>query len=333
MIISVNNTSVQALRDFALAMPQSLMQMRNDSERLRTTFFSLEEPLGIRFDTFYELIDQCIASVLEVEDDVADLALQLNNTADSLETYINDAKKVPSKLPNVNLGRSAGYTMSTPYELSVIHEMEASGDYGVMLVDSSKAEPSFGEKHLPSEETGYFLGERGESLFIPSNPAARDYLERQKIRGVEYVDGYPNFLPFAVISSPWGEINTQVSIGHMTQYRNNPKWDFGRRNKTQSYDLNCDLGNFNQADLALAEKLISQEVAQRDIDPSVLCREVAAFRKESRLTWHECADGHTMLLIPSIIHDACRHSGGVSFEKMRSKYGDVSLYVAEEWDT
>ena len=43
------------------------------------------------------------------------------------------------------------------------------------------------------------------------------------------------------------------------------------------------------------------------------------------IAWHECADGKTMQLVPTAIHDACRHSGGVSTMRTVGAYGDVRL--------
>jgi hypothetical protein len=35
-------------------------------------------------------------------------------------------------------------------------------------------------------------------------------------------------------------------------------------------------------------------------------------------TWHHCQDTHTMMLVPSDMHDAIRHAGGVSIMKGRT---------------
>lgn len=221
--------------------------------------------------------------------------------------------------------------MNTPEEIAILRELDSDDDMGSVRIDPSRSEPVIGSKHLPSKATGKFVGPIGDSLFIPSDHGAMEYLGGLGLQGVEYENGYPDFAPFAQIATPWGEVDARVDIGHMTPFRRNPAWDFGRRDREQAYDLACDLGNFNQADIALAEKLVTVNAGLACMKRSDLCRSIAAFRKDAKLTWHECADGHTMLLIPSVIHRACPHSGGVSFEKQRSAFGDVALDVPGEW--
>ena len=137
---------------------------------------------------------------------------------------------------------------------------------------------------------------------------------------VEYKDGYPDFSPFTTHDSEWGKINGQVEIGHMTDQRNNSTWEFGRRPNGTSHDPNYDIANFAQADNAVAEQL-------RKDYPDIKGEDIEKFRKEKKLTWHECADGKTMQLVPEAIHAACRHSGGVSEMKYRMAYGDVRRTV------
>lgn len=219
-------------------------------------------------------------------------------------------------------------TMNTREEFEVIREMELAGEIESVVIDPQKKEPSPRRPNLPGPMTGRFEGERGNSLFVPKSAKAREALAAYGVRGVIYRDGYPDFTPFAMHDTPWGRLDTQVEIGHMTVHRDNAAWEFGRRSSNQAYDLACDLGNFNQADLALAERIIEKDpilFGSGDLASSKLelCRAIAAFRS-STLTWHECADGKTMMLVPEAIHSACRHSGGVSFSRTRSEYGDIS---------
>lgn len=39
--------------------------------------------------------------------------------------------------------------------------------------------------------------------------------------------------------------------------------------------------------------------------------DIEKWRKENKLTWHENSDMKTCELVPTIIHEAFRHSGGV----------------------
>ena len=109
----------------------------------------------------------------------------------------------------------------------------------------------------------------------------------------------------------------------MTDQRENPSWDFGDRPRGAGHDPRYDLGNFAQADNVLLERV-------QQIIPEANVQDIVAFRKENQLTWHECADGKTMQLIPTAIHDACRHSGGVSEMKYRMAYGDIELPGLED---
>ena len=47
---------------------------------------------------------------------------------------------------------------------------------------------------------------------------------------------------------------------------------------------------------------------------------------DNELTWHECADRHTIRAIPTRINSAYKHSGGISMEKsvesMRATFKD-----------
>ena len=104
----------------------------------------------------------------------------------------------------------------------------------------------------------------------------------------------------------------------MTDNRKNPTWEFGRRPSGTSHDPNYDLGNFAQADNSLLERI-------RETYPDATVDDIVAFRESNNLTWHECADGKTMQLVPTEIHDACRHSGGVSEMKYRMAWGDIEL--------
>jgi len=79
------------------------------------------------------------------------------------------------------------------------------------------------------------------------------------------------------------------------------------------------LGNYQQADIALSQK-ISFETGQ-----NVTPEQIKNFRETSGLTWHETSDGKTMQLIPTEINANCAHKGGVSAKKYEQAWGDVSL--------
>lgn len=58
--------------------------------------------------------------------------------------------------------------------------------------------------------------------------------------------------------------------------------------------------------------LAEQEFAKRR---NLTVAEVKAYMLQNELTWHECADTHTILAVPTRIHKAFSHLGGVSVQK------------------
>ena len=184
---------------------------------------------------------------------------------------------------------------------------------------TEKNYPDFSKPNLPTEDSGHFTGERGNSAFIPNNQKAREALQSFGADSVKYVNGYPDFSPFTVIhDEKLGTVDGRVQIGHMTADRSNPKYVYGRRTDGHAPDEN--LGNFAQADNELAKAL-------NDRDGTVLTgKDIQEMRKRKKLTWHEVEDGKTMYLVPTPIHAACPHSGGVSVEKDLHRIADSDEY-------
>lgn len=176
--------------------------------------------------------------------------------------------------------------------------------------------PDFSEPRLPTENTGLFGGERGDSLFTPNSAEALELLEEYEQEGVDYKNGYPDFSPFTLHDTPWGAYPCQVEIGHMTGNRNNPAWEYGRRDS--AYDIGSELGNFAQADIALAEQM------SRDLGEEITPDMIADYRKDG-LTWHEVEDLHTMQLLPRGLHSACPHTGGAGIAKTIMAFGDADI--------
>lgn len=205
----------------------------------------------------------------------------------------------------------------TESEQQTVKDLADSGEIDIPMVSDGKLEPEHSELHLP-DESGEFLGEKGNSEFVPSKAEAIEEMGKYGRESVEYKDNYPDFTPFTTHESPWGALDCQVEIGHMTDNRENGAWEFGDRPRGAGHDFHYDLGNFAQADNALLYQL-------RELNPNATVKDIVDFRKDNKLTWHECADGKTMQLVPTVIHDACRHSGGVSEMKYRMAMGDVTL--------
>lgn len=153
---------------------------------------------------------------------------------------------------------------------------------------------------------GEYVGERGESKYIPSNRSAKSIIVSEKLEeygldGIVYINGEPDFRPCA---------DAEVKIPNMTDDR---------------YSRNPELGNFMQADMELAEKWnASKRTGRMDWQP----RDVEEYRKQNKLTWHEKCDTRTMILVPRAIHEFFKHSGGCAECKTR----DASLNDGGDFD-
>jgi len=179
--------------------------------------------------------------------------------------------------------------------------------------------PDFSKPNLPTENVGHFTGERGNSAFVPSNQKAREAMRSFGADSVQYVNGYPDFSPFTVIhDDKLGTVDGRVQIGHMTTARANPRYAYGRR--TDGHAIDEDLGNFAQADNELAKALNLRN------GTALTGKDIQDMRKRNKLTWHEVEDGKTMHLVPTQIHAACPHSGGVSVEKDLYRIADSEEY-------
>lgn len=205
-------------------------------------------------------------------------------------------------------------------EEALLNEMEENGEIEFLEENPDLPDPEHTALHLPSEKTGDFSGERGNSEFRPLDEEALSKMNEYGKDFVDYKDNYPDFSPFTEHDSKWGKINGQVEIGHMTDNRQNGAWEYGRRPDGTSHNPDYDIGNFAQADNAIAEEL-------RNEFPDIKGEDIEAFRTANQLVWHECADGKTMQLVPIEIHEACKHSGGVSEMKYRMEWGDVTRPV------
>ena len=291
MQISATWESVRALQDFSKMMHESAMSLREASSEFQAAFQILKEECGPRAERFDELCTSCVIATERAAESVEELRPGLYEVSERLTDFLN--RKV-----------------------------------GIVTAEAPKNE--WPTARLPNL-SGRFTGKKGNSLFLPNDKEARRLLNNHGLHGVVYKDGEPDFSPLTLIDTPWGEVDAQVEIAHMTPDRTNRAWEFGKRSADASYDPACDMGNFNQADLELAMRLVS---SSPDLLPSPgdddyrharsrLCRQIAAFRKIADLTWHECPDGKTMQLIPTKIHAACPHTGGVAIARAVQHYADI----------
>lgn len=141
-------------------------------------------------------------------------------------------------------------------------------------------------KQTPKEDysRGEWIGERGESEFIPSGTEIKDILDKYELDGITYKDGIPDFS---------GVSEATVDIENMTENR---------------------AENFKQCDEKCAEQW-NKEAHEGKTDWTA--RDVSQWRKESGFSWHERNDMKTCDLVPTRINDYFGHLGGVSECKKR----------------
>ena len=139
------------------------------------------------------------------------------------------------------------------------------------------------ERRLPVEgNLGTWTGDRGNSFFVPFGEEASAVLKRFGIKGIEYVRSIPDFSPCSLY---------QVEIAMTANRDRGPNSNFNQADRTIAAHFN-EIGKDNRTDWK------SDDVKQ--------------WRKDNKLTWHECSDMKTCQLVPRAIHDSCRHDGGFS---------------------
>lgn len=252
---------------------------------------------------------------IHAERDAAIKQIETETNAE-LERIDAEIEKVEGQIQE----QSNGYENYTEDQKRILQEMDENDefvedvekrngkvvetDYGPADVEKAEA-PKDPRSYLPTDEKGTIIGDRESGTFeyIPDDEKTRATMAAYGQETVKYNDKHVDFSPYTNHETPWGETDCEVEIGHMT----------GERLDTADVE-----GNYSQADAALAEK-ISQETGE-----TVTKEDIAAYREENGLTWHEVEDAKTMQLIPTEINDNCPHRGGVSEAKYRQSWGDVS---------
>ena len=129
-------------------------------------------------------------------------------------------------------------------------------------------------------ERGCWTGERGESVYKPSDNEITEKLNKYELSGIEYKNGIPDFSKVSVET---------LEIGKMTGQREGPG------------------GNFEQADTKLSDKWNKEG---RDGRTDWAAGDVRDWRKANGYSWHERNDMKTMDLAPTKIHQYFGHFGG-----------------------
>ncbi len=139
-------------------------------------------------------------------------------------------------------------------------------------------------------DRGSWTGDRAESCFKPNieiekGPKAAEKLSEYGLDGIEYQDAVPNFDACA-------EESVEID---MTENRYS--------NASEGI-----VGNFEKADTECAKKWNAEG---KDGRSDWTARDVADYRRDHNMTWHECTDRKTCQMISRDIHDYFGHSGGV----------------------
>ena len=137
---------------------------------------------------------------------------------------------------------------------------------------------------------GKWSGDRGESMFVPTDDRLRELLQSKGVEGINYKDAIPDFGPIA---------EAKVTIQGMSQHRLSQMGENGERI----------VGNYEKADIECAK---AWNLGQRDGKEDWTNKDVKKWRVANGYTWHEHNDMKTCYLVPTEVHDVCRHLGGVS---------------------
>lgn len=133
-------------------------------------------------------------------------------------------------------------------------------------------------------ERGEWIGERGESKYIPNDKVIVEILSQQNMDGIEYKNAIPDFSELSKCT---------VEIDNMTEMRRSYKEV---------------IGNFEQCDKKCAELWNS---SCQDGKNDWTARDVERWRETNGYSWHERNDMKTCDLILTKINDYFGHLGGV----------------------
>jgi hypothetical protein len=159
-------------------------------------------------------------------------------------------------------------------------------------------------KSVPAEnencDHGQWESDRGESKFIPHDENVKKALAFFSKDGIEYRKGIPDFSPISIANV---KIDMTADRYSYVEVNND-----GTEKRV--------IGNFEKADTQCAMSWNESAYLGRT---NWISKDVAKFRTDCKLTWHECSDRNTCMLVPQSIHSVCRHTGGVSECKLANE--------------
>ena len=275
----------------------------------------------------------------------------------AIDTTIDTPESIPTTdrltVTEFSTGESEGIGTEMGTAVSAAQNEAQSGSNVPSASLGDRFQSSYADRirQTPSLESNRWAGERGGSVCAPQSDAARQILEERGITGVQYQDGVPDFSPFS---------ESTVKLGYMTDARHSQGLTAGRDGKDTIYahfedgelvseshhadkssmaDLHMKYdkpGNFEQADALTAEQWTADE---RD-GKEWTAEDVAQYRQDHGLTWHECNDMETMQMIPEAINADFGHFGGVGevretqriVDEALRDYDDGQMVEAKDYD-
>lgn len=189
----------------------------------------------------------------------------------------SESKEAKAEIKNVGLNESLD-----PDKL--IKPSMESCDYPSTYKERLDRTPTTENSH------GEWSGDRGESMFVPTDDKLREFLQSKGVEGINYKDAIPDFGPIA---------EAKVTIQGMSQHRHSLIGENGERI----------VGNYEKADIECAK---AWRLEQRDGKDDWTHQDVKNWREANGYTWHEDNDMKTCYLVPTEVNKVCSHLGGVS---------------------
>lgn len=90
MKLALDLPSAIALREFAEAMPVSIQNIVESTEKVVRVYQSVAEELGVHRQDFYDMLMLIKKAQEEAAEAILQLPKMLNNTADKIEKYVTE---------------------------------------------------------------------------------------------------------------------------------------------------------------------------------------------------------------------------------------------------
>lgn len=170
--------------------------------------------------------------------------------------------------------------------------------------------------HTPSYDSplGEWTGMRGDSIFIPSDDEAQRILSELGLEGIPYHEAHPDFSDVTAATVYLSQEDMELGDAEQKAMANYTLADDFVDEDSEAVDEFAEDEIDENINTALVESVLADEMDE--FYGALLSGEVPA-----SFVWHHGdadADGdYPYTLIPSSIHDACRHRGGRSHSGTR----------------